>query len=70
MAVELAFERDTLLRLYNLLEDTSTPALVILRNAIMSLAFVIFALLKKKHLSMLDTDIAVTFCVICYRPLF
>jgi hypothetical protein len=44
MSVELAYEGDALIRLYNLLEDISTPALVTLGNAVMCFPFVTLAL--------------------------
>jgi hypothetical protein len=49
MAVEFVYEGEALLRLSNLLEDTLAPSLVILRNALMRFAFVIFALLANSY---------------------
>jgi hypothetical protein len=47
--VELAYDKDPLIHLYNLLEDTSTPYLVILRNAVVCIAFINFALLANNY---------------------
>jgi hypothetical protein len=49
MAVELAYEGNALLRLWKLLQDTTTPNLVILRNAVMGFGFAIFAVLTNNY---------------------
>jgi hypothetical protein len=49
VAVELAYEGDTLLRLQNMLQDTSTPAVVILRNAVIAFSVIFVVLTKSSH---------------------
>jgi hypothetical protein len=49
MAVELAYDGDPLTLLYNLLEDTSTPYLVVLQNAVIGFAYINFALLTNSY---------------------
>jgi hypothetical protein len=49
LAVDLACDRDEMFCLYILLEARSTPAVVILRNAVICFTFVIFALLTNGY---------------------
>ena len=49
MVVELAYDGDPLIPLYNLLEDTSAPYVVVLRKAVMGFSFIKFALLANSY---------------------